>query len=133
MAAEHQLPPALHTAFVGCAEDVAIEIKLAGAHFAGEQLRLGREAHHVAVAGMEDVADAVDPAQLGVGFKMRRFTVDRHQQARLHQVVEPAQLVAARVAGGMDERVVLRDDLDAAIDQQVLDVDDFALVAGDGP
>ena len=37
------------------------------------------------------------------------------------------------MAGGVDEPVALRDDLDAAIDQQVLDVDDLALIAWDGP
>ena len=87
------------------AEDVAVEIELAGAHFAGEMHDLREQPHHVAVAGMDDVGDAVLPAERGVGFEMRRLAVDRHQRLRLQPVVEPLQFLAARVAGGVDQPV----------------------------
>ena len=51
---------------------------------------------------------------------------------RLHPVVELAQLVAARMARGVDQRVAVGDDLGAEIDQRVDDGVHRALVAGDG-
>jgi len=82
---------------------------------------------------MDDVLDAVLLAKLGMGFEMRRLAVDRHERHRLQPVIEPLQLLAPRVAGGVNQPILLRDDLDAPVDEQVLDVDDFALVAGDRP
>ena len=59
MAAEGQPAPAFDAAFVGRAEDIAVEIKLAGPHFARELHHLGEQPDHVAVAGVDDVRDAV--------------------------------------------------------------------------
>ena len=48
-------------------------------------MRVGEQPHHVAVAGMEDIRDAVLAAELGVRLEMRRLAVHRHQHLRLHQ------------------------------------------------
>ena len=52
MAAERQPPPAFDAAFLGRAEDVAVEVELARAHLAGKDHRIGEEPDHVAVAGV---------------------------------------------------------------------------------
>ena len=72
-------------------------------------------------------------AQLGMGFQMHRFAMNRHQHFGFHPGIELAQLVAPGVAGDMDEAIIGGDDLDALVDQPVLDVDDFPLIAGNGP
>ena len=73
------------------------------------------------------------PTEFGVGLEVHRLAVDRHQHLGLDQVVEALELLAAGVAGDMHQAVVAGDDLDAAVDEHVLDVDDFALIAGNGP
>src|SRR5690606_7972258 len=109
------------------------EIELAGAHFAREMRGVGEEPDKVAVPGMDDGLDAVLPAEPGMGLEMRGLAVDGNQHGGLHQVVEALELLAPRVAGSVHQAIGLGDDLDAAVDQQVLDVDDLALVSGNGP
>ena len=129
-----QPPPAFDAALLGRAEDVAVEIELAGAHLAGKDHRIGEEADHVAVAGGEDGRDAVLPC--------RAWRAPRDARLRRGPAPAPAASAGRRGACSSSRRgwpVVwtspsrLGDDLDAAVDQHVLDVDDFALVAGDGP
>jgi hypothetical protein len=79
VAAEHQPAPPFDAALLGGAQDVAVEIEPAGAHFAREGMRIGGEAHHVAVARIDDVRDAVLAAERGVGVEVGRLAVDGHQ------------------------------------------------------
>ena len=68
-----------------------------------------------------------------MGLEMNSFAMDGHQHFRLHPVVEPTQFLAAWMAGDVDQSVTLGDHFDTLVDQQVLDVDHFALVTGNGP
>ncbi len=45
--------------------------------------RIGEEPDHVAIAGVDDVRDAVLAAERGVRFEVRGLAVDRHQRLRL--------------------------------------------------
>ena len=64
--------------------------------------------------------------------QMRRLAMHGNADLRPRPFIHLAQLVAARMAGDVDQRVAVLDDLDALVDQQVLDLEDRLLVAGDG-
>ena len=63
---------------------------------------------------------------------MRRLAMDGNEDLRTDPLVHLLQFVAARMAGNMHQRIAVGDDLDALLDQAVLDVDDRLLVAGNG-
>src|SRR5689334_18422681 len=63
---------------------------------------------------------------------MERFTVNRDQKLRAHPRNHVAQLLAARMAGDVDEVGAVGDDLDALPYQTVYDCAYRLLVAGNG-
>ena len=71
-------------------------------------------------------------ASLACSERCRRLAVHGDGDARLHPGVHLLQLLAARMAGDVHQRVAVGDDLAAEIDEPVLDTADRALVAGDG-
>ncbi|MNL33238.1 hypothetical protein D3C87_1551350 [compost metagenome] len=68
-----------------------------------------------------------------MGLQVQGLAMDRHQHLGLDPGIELAQLAAARVPGDVHQGVIGRDQLDALVNEQVLDVDHFALIAGNGP
>ncbi|MNL85149.1 hypothetical protein D3C87_2133590 [compost metagenome] len=63
---------------------------------------------------------------------MRRFAMDRHEDFRAGPLVHFQKLVAAWVAGYVNERLGVSDDVDALFDQAVHDFQDRLFVAGNG-
>src|SRR5918999_3356591 len=103
--AEHQPPPAFDAAFLGRAQNVAVEIEPAGPHLARELHRIGPQADHVAVAGGDHVPNAVELAELGMRLEVRRLAMDGDEHGGLHPVIEALELLAARMARRMHEAV----------------------------
>jgi hypothetical protein len=68
-----------------------------------------------------------------MGRQMHSLAMHRHQHFGLEPAIELAHLAATGVAGDMDETVIGGDHLDALIDQLILDIDDFTLIARNGP
>ena len=91
-----------------------------------------RQPHHLAVAHVEHLFHARGTRKLGVLRQMPRLAVHGDGDARLHPAVHLRQLLAARMAGDVHQRVAVGDDLAAQIDETVLDAPDRALVARDG-
>ena len=92
----------------------------------------GGQAHDVAV--LDQQAPAARPSclrQALVGVQVARLAVDRHGDLRPDPAVHLLELVAAGVARDVDEMVLLGDHLDALTDQQIVQVEQRALVAGD--
>ena len=66
MTTERQPPTAFDATFLRRAQDRAIEIELADPDFARKGQRLGKQPHHITIAGFDDGRDATLAAELGV-------------------------------------------------------------------
>ena len=127
-------PAALvHGRAVGRQDHVAVEHQPADPHFV-DLLRLaGREADDVAILLDDRVRNAVaerEPRLLG---QVPRLAVDRNDDLGPDPIVHLDQLGPARMAGDVDMRLALGDDLHAEVGQLVHDPADRDLVAGDDP
>jgi hypothetical protein len=96
-------------------------------------LGVGEQLNHVAIADRQNGLDALFAPEGGVGFEMHGLAVNRDKDIGLEPVVELGQFMAPRVAGHVDHFVATRNDLDAFVDQLVLDVLHGLFVAGNGP
>ena len=78
------------------------------------------------------VGNAVLRHECGMGRKVCGLTMNGHANGGFGPLVHLLQLVAARVAGDVDQRFTVENDLYALIDERVLDVEDQLLVARNG-
>ena len=89
------------------------------------------EPHHVAVFDDQRLRHLAFGGELGMGDQMARLAMHRDRDLRADHLVHAHQLVARRMAGDVDEMVLLGDDLDAEPGQRVLQPADRLFVAGD--
>src|SRR6202022_2287723 len=86
--------------------------------------------NHIAVLDDQRLRNLALLSQAGVGDQMAGFAMDRDRHPRAHHLVHPHELVARRMAGDVDEVILLGDDLDPEPDQRVLQSIYRLLVAG---
>ena len=117
------------------ADDLAVDVHVARRDLAGD-LRLALDqVDDDAVVGQDDAVgvDAGADREVGVGAQVAVLAVDRHDVARLHEVVAVDELTGAGVARDVHLGVALVDDVGAPAGEAVDDAGDGVLVAGDRP
>ena len=100
-------------------------------HLVDDGRRSGCEPDHVAVLDQQRVLHTHLLRQPLVGVQMAGLTMDRHGDLGPYPAIHLLKLVAAGMAGDMDEMVALGDHLDPGPDQLVVQVVERPLVAGD--
>ena len=98
-------------------------------HFVDDHGTRRAEPDQIAVFDDERLGDLAFAGDLGVGDQMAGFAVNRDRHPRPDHLVHADQLVARRMAGDVDEMILLGDDLDAEPGQRVLQPADRLLVA----
>ena len=132
MAGKGQLAAVADAHRLVVADQPAVLVDAAERHLVDDLGGARRQPQHVAVAHLRHLGDAGRRHQRALRHQMRRLAMHRNADLRPRPFIHLAQLVAARMAGDMHQRIAVLDDLDALVDQPVLDLEDRLLVAGNG-
>ena len=109
----HQPAAGAEQVVAGADQAVGLEHHAADRHLVDHLGRAGRQAQHVAVLDQHRVRHAHLLRQALVRVQVARLAMHRHRDLRLDPAVHLLELVAAGMAGDVDEMVALGDHLDA--------------------
>lgn len=121
-----------HRAGLGVLQNRPVLVETSRWHLADDAGIAGAELDEVTVAADQHARHAGGARQLCVLVQMQGLAVNGNQQLRLHPGDQVPQLVAAGMAGDVDQSVAVGDDLDALEHEIVDDRADSLLVAWNG-
>ena len=126
-------PPLIHRRTVSRKDDVAIEHEPADANLVDFLRLTRREADNVAILLNHRAADTVAEREARMLGEVARLAMDGNHDFGPNPIVHLDQLGPSRMAGDMDMRLALGDDLRIEVGKLVHDPADRDLVARDDP